>query len=468
MPRDPAGPGPGFPPVGLRPLARKALHGWLLLGAGALAIAGTLALLLALMRSPGAEAWLPWPPIDSFRKILVSHVVFAFVLWFWAIIGALTVAAKGNGRAGLAGLGLAAAGAALVLIPPLAGLGEPALANYIPVLVDPTFMAGLALFAAGVAVPAAHLLLSPVRQGSALALGVATAGALFILAAICVALAWQTLPAGADPLAHVDTLVWGGGHVLQFAYTALALAGWQALGAQAFGSPPLGRVAWRIVCGLLLAAALPGPVFYLALGHDPAALRQAFTTLYWIGLPLPVGIAAAALAAAMRRGPRDWRSPAFLGAALSLGLFLLGAAMGLFADGADTRTPAHYHAEIGGVNLALIGLVFAQLLPALGRAGTNSRAVRLQFWLYGLGQAAASLGLFLAGSEGVARKIAGMAQGLDTAAKQGGMGLAGAGGVVAVAGGVLFIWLALRRLLTKGDGIGSARPNPSPSRGGAK
>ncbi len=132
---------------------------------------------------------------------------------------------------------------------------------------------------------------------------------------------------------------------------------------------------------------------------------------------------------------------------LSLAQMLFGGSLGLFADGTDTRTPAHYHAEIGAINLALIGLIFAQLLPALERTGSVSRAVRLQFWIYGVGQAVASLGLFLAGSEGVPRKLAGVAQGLDTIVKKGGMGIAGGGGVFAVIGGVLFIWLALRRLL---------------------
>lgn len=447
MPRDPIESGSGGSPVTLEPAARRALHGWLLLGGGALAIAGVLALLLAVARTPGVETWFPWSEQGAFRKVLVSHVVFAFVLWFWAMLGGLAVAARGNGRVGMVGLVLAVIGAALVLATALIGRGEPVLSNYVPVLTDPIFLSGLGLFALGAALPAGHVLLSPPRNHPPLATGIVAAGAIFLLAALCFALAWRALPEGADPFGHMDTLFWGAGHLLQFVYTALLLTAWQVLGGQAFGTPPLSREAWRIVCALLVIAAVPGPVLYMAHEGDPEALRGAFTQLYVYGLPIPVAAMALATIIRIWQGPRDWRSVAFLGVTLSLAQFLFGGLLGIFADGTDTRTPAHYHAEIGAVNLALIGLIFALLLPALRREGAVNRAVRLQFWIYGVGQAIASLGLFLAGAEGVGRKIAGAAQGLDTLTKKVDMSLAGGGGAFAVVGGVLFIWLLLRRLL---------------------
>jgi len=452
MPRDPVGPGPGGPNLRLEPLARRALHGWLLLGVGALAIAGVLALLLAIARAPGVETWFPWADQSAFRKILISHVVFAFVLWFWAMLGGLAIATRGNGRVGIAGLAMATLGAAMILVPALIGQGEPVLANYIPVLLDPVFLAGIALFAVGVAVPAAFLLVRPPQRDSAMVPGITSAGALFVLAIICFALAWRSLPAGADPFGHVDTLFWGAGHMLQFVYTALLMTAWQVLGAQAFGMPPLGRDAWRLVCALLVIAAVPGPILYMVMGDQPAIVHSAFTGLYKFGLPIPLAAGAIATVIRIWQGPRDWRSLPFLTVILSLAQFLFGGALGIFADGGDTRTPAHYHAEIGGVNLGLMGLVFVLLLPALGRLGSESRAVRIQFWLYFVGQAVASAGLFIGGWVGVARKVAGAEQGLDTDLKRFGLALALAGGAVAVAGGVMFIWLALKRLLARVEG----------------
>ena len=198
----------------------------------------------------------------------------------------------------------------------------------------------------------------------------------------------------------------------------------------------------------LVAAGLPGPVLYALHEVSGEALREAFTRLYWIGLPVPPIVCGLATLRAIVRGPRDWHSPAFLGLLLSLILFGFGGLLGVFASGADARTPAHYHAAIGGVNLTFMALFFAILLPILLCSGETSRSLRLQFWLYGCGQGLFSLGMFIAGSVGVGRKVAGAEQGLDSLTKVLAMAMTGIGGGIAVAGGVMFVWLALSRLLT--------------------
>ncbi len=437
---------PGLPPVGLDAAARRALSGWLLLAVGSLAVAGGLALLLALARTPVVQDWLPWPWQTFFRKALVAHVVFAFVVWYLAMLGGLAAAARPGSKTSLAGLALATSGAMLLLVPTLTNQGEASLNNYVPVLVHPFFYGGLGLLALGVSLPVLHLLLRPPVWGGALAMGVGSAGVVYLLALVCFGLAWLRLPAGATLGAYDEQLFWGGGHLLQFVHTALLLTAWQMLSEQAFERPSLPPSGWRAVCALLVAAALPGPVLYALHETTGEALRHAFTRLYWIGLPLPPAIVGAAVLRDILRGPRNWRSPALLGLVLSLGLFGLGGALGFFADGADTRTPAHYHAVIGGVNLAFMGLFFAILLPVLLRGGENGRAVRLQFWLYGGGQALFTAGMFIAGTAGVGRKVAGEAQGLDSVVKLTGMTMTGVGATVAVIGGALFVWHALRRL----------------------
>lgn len=441
---------PGLPPVGLDAAARRALSGWLLLALGSLAVAGGLALLLALSRTPVVQDWLPWPWETFFRKALVAHVVFAFVVWYLAMLGGLAAAARPGSRTSLLGLALATAGAFLLLVPTLTNQGEASLNNYVPVLVHPLFYAGLAALALGVSLPVLHLLLRPPAWGGALVVGVGSAGVLYLFALVCFGLAWMGLPAGSLVANYDEQLFWGGGHLLQFVHTALLLTAWQVLGEQAFGRAPLPSTAWRAVCILLVVAGLPGPILYAFFPVTSDALRQAFTSLYWIGLPVPPVIVGLAVLREIRHGPRSWQSPAYLGLVLSVLLFVFGGILGLFATGGDTRTPAHYHAEIGGVNLAFMALFFAILLPVLLRGGSNGRALRLQFWLYGGGQALFSLGMFIAGQAGVGRKVAGAAQGLDSVAKVSGMVLTGTGGAIAVAGGILFVWLALSRLVAPG------------------
>ena len=117
-----------------------------------------------------------------------------------------------------------------------------------------------------------------------------------------------------------------------------------------------------------------------------------------------------------------------------------GGFLGLFVDGADTRTPAHYHGVIAGVSLAFMGLFLTVFLPSLGRSIRHGKKIYALIYLFAGGQLAASIGLFWAGGFGAPRKIAGDAQGLEAIGAIVGMTMNGIGGLVAVIGGVLFIW----------------------------
>lgn len=427
---------------GLDRAARAEMRGWLLLALGALAVAGLLALALAASRTPGAQDWLPWGA-DFFHRGLVTHVVFSFQVWLLAMLGALSVpASPPAGRAlGFAGLLLAVLGCTLLLVPTLNGDGEASLNNYVPVLVHPLYYAGLALVAGGVALAAARSL----GFGDD---GIRAAAACLLSALLCFALAAWLIPAGTAVDHFNERLFWGGGHVLQFVNTALLMLGWQALSQRAFGVAALPPLLARTAFAALAVVALAAPVAYrldvLGLPH-----RQAFTSLLWIGLPLPPLVVGAGVAWRLVRGPRDWRSPAMLALALSLAVFGLGGAAGFALGVADTRTPSHYHAVIGGVNLVLMGLIHSQLLPLLGRDGGNGRWVRAQFLLYGGGQLLHALGFYVAGLAGVARKTAGAEQGLDSAVKLASMGMVGLGGAIAVLGGTIFVAQVLARLLRR-------------------
>src|SRR5437763_16060560 len=63
----------------LTPQLSYELHGWVLLALAALALAGLLALVLAVSRTPGVENVLPFMTQDFFRRVLIVHVTFAFV-----------------------------------------------------------------------------------------------------------------------------------------------------------------------------------------------------------------------------------------------------------------------------------------------------------------------------------------------------------------------------------------------------
>ena len=438
-------------------LQRQLARSWLWLGMLALIGSGLFSVLLVVSRTPGINQWLP--VADFFRVALVVHVDLSVLVWFIAMAGLLWSlnSAPGAGRsgriAGWAAPALCTAGALLMSLAPFVERGEPIMANYIPVLDGPVFLAGLAVFAIGVGVLVLRcLLLAPklgfsFDGGGALRFGlnasvVATAVALG-------AFAWSlaVVPTPLAGKAYYEILFWGGGHALQFTWTLLMLVAWLWL-ASACGAPV--RLSPRLALAmfaLALLAVFVTPYAYLA--HDIASVEHR-NLLTWAmragGGPaiVPIGLAVV-LAVRGARPAIAAERPLRAALLASVLLFAAGGLIGVFIQGSNVRIPAHYHGCIVGVTLALMGLV-VHLLPRLGYGTPSSRLAALQPWVYGVGQLMHIVGLVWSGGYGVQRKVAGAEQVLRSASEVAGMGLMGLGGAVAIVGGVLFIVVVIAAL----------------------
>src|SRR3970282_2328060 len=137
-----------IPDGGRRQLAR----GWLMLGLAALLGSGIFSVLLVLSRAPYVQNFFLW--VDFFHTALVVHVDLSVLVWFRAFGGVLwslnsTPRFLGTGRLALL---LAWMGTLVMATAPFLGAGEALMSNYIPVLQQPLFLAGLLLFAAGTGV----------------------------------------------------------------------------------------------------------------------------------------------------------------------------------------------------------------------------------------------------------------------------------------------------------------------------
>jgi heme/copper-type cytochrome/quinol oxidase subunit 1 len=436
--------------------ARDVLRAWMGLAVLALALAGVMAVLLAASRIPGSQDLFPWP-VAFFERGLVAHVVFSFVVWFLAAYGLqLALAAPAMGNATLDWIALAAAAISfvLLLIPSLSDRGEPALNNYIPAVTDGLYYAGLAVLAGAVLLPVIRFLFglawgAVARSPQALILG--AGGIAYVLALVAFALSARALGPFAPSYDFNESLFWSGGHILQFLNVAILIAAWIAL-AERIADGPADPMAFRLSTGLLVLGAGAGLGLDIALGAHHPARWSGFAQLQYALAPAPLiaaGTIARRLWPAFVARPALSREPAFLALALSIAVFGVGGILGLFVDGADTRTPAHYHGVIGGINLALMGLFLAIALPRAGRAPRAGRILALQIWLYGAGQALASLGLFWAGGYGAPRKAAGEAQGLVDLGAKLGLYLNGIGALIAVMGGILFIVTVAGALLRR-------------------
>lgn len=432
---------------------------WAALSAGALAIAGVFALLLAVSRIPGIETIIAWP-VGFFHKGLVIHVVFSFVIWFlgcFAMLASLVTCTGTHnhtrlGRLGPIGAVSAIIATPLLFIPAFFDRSEASLNNYVPAIIDPVYDAGLLILFGALGLVALRLLANVSgRQvaGNAFVAAVAGAGLIYASALTCLVLAWGLL-AGVPP-SHdfYESLFWGGGHGLQFVNTALVIAAWLLLLACVPRHRPVQTAVIAAAMAILVLFAVPMPALYLLFEPFSAEQTQVFTNLQY-ALGPPAALAVLAVAAALPR-PWPWRHPAMACLSLSVLLFTIGGILGLFVDGADTRTPAHYHGVIAGVTLAFMGVFYMVILPRLARPAPSPKWQKIQIHLFAWGQLIACLGLFIAGGHGAPRKVAGAAQGLDGLVPVIGLGMNGLGGLIAVIGGIVFIVLIVRALCSARD-----------------
>ena len=127
---------------------RRLATGWLLLGVSALVASGVFSVLLVLSRTPGLKEL--FPVADFFRVALVVHVDLSVLVWFVAFAGVFWSLAGSRQwlLAGRAALLLCALGTLGMVVAPFLGSARPVMANYVPVLDGPLFLAGLLVFGA--------------------------------------------------------------------------------------------------------------------------------------------------------------------------------------------------------------------------------------------------------------------------------------------------------------------------------
>ena len=280
-----------------------------------------------------------------------------------------------------------AIGLPLLFVPALRDMGEATLNNYIPVIIDPVYYAGLLLLAGAVAAIAIRLVatarIADWRRHP-LAAAVAAAGVAYLAALAAFAIAWCAL--SGDPLDYPfnEHLMWGGGHILQFVNTILVVVAWGILARVGM------RVAFEPPASIAMVSGVLGALGVLALlayaVFPPFRDRRCRHSLGW-STAARAGRRGGAFALAARLPqPLDRRHPAIRCLLLSILVFGVGGSLGLFVDGADTRTPAHYHGVIAGVSLSLMGVFLFVLLPMLGRQPPTSRRAAWTLGLFGRGQ----------------------------------------------------------------------------------
>jgi len=423
-------------------LARELALGWLILGIAALVIAGLFAILLVLAHIPGFSAYLP--VADFFHTALVVHIDQSVLIWSLSIGGVLwSLGEREITFPHRLALVFATLGCLAVALTPFAGLSEPFLNNYVPVLRHPLFFGGIFLFAMGILLQALLALRQTTMRTDWMRpdrLAALTAAIATLAALLALAWTWFHL-VGWEGQAYFEFLFWGSGHILVFAYIQLTVAAWLTL------SSELGvtlRLSTRVLQGLVILGVLPILLSLLHYAHytvDSTQARHAFVTMMRHGgglATIPIGIAI--LYGLLKR--RDEMSinerPLYAALTASLLLFSVGGILGWIISGLNIVIPAHDHSSLSGVTLALMGLSY-YLLPLLGFSPPHSRLATIQLWVYTAGQLLHVIGLVTAGAMGIQHKMVGVTWGLDTLGANIVMGVMGFGSLLAVLGGILFV-----------------------------
>ncbi|GAV19385.1 cytochrome C and Quinol oxidase polypeptide I [Mariprofundus micogutta] len=421
--------------------------GWLYVAVGFLLASGIYPLLLAMARTTYE---MPWK--DFFYTALVLHVDFTVLWWLVAIAGVFWTLNSSSRQVmtGWLSLILVVAGGIIIGISPLTGDANPLTNNYIPMLENRIFIKGLLVFGGGVLLLVLRSLwslqCSKSREATgegALRFGTLT-GAIAVLVAL-IALIWTFMDSPiSSGRSYYEALYWAGGHVLQFAHTALLCVSWlwlaQACSIHVAAKPKYIMAAF--ILGMAPVLMMPWP--FLAYDIGGPEFITWFVRLMREGngiAPLLIGLPL--VWTLMSQSPAD-KNHRHLYVALifSIVLFGLGGVLGLFIGESSTLITAHYHGSIVAVTMAFMAMTY-YWLPAFGFATPNLKWARIQVYAYAVGQIMHIVGLAWGGGHGMKRKVVGTTQDIGIQGMITPQDLVGVGGVVAVLSGILFAFVVL-------------------------
>ena len=421
---------------------RRLVTAWLALAVTALAVSTVFALSLSIARTPFVGRLLPG--VDLYRTALVLHVDLAVLILFLAHAALLwsAITVRANAYLQRAAFAFAAAGTVAMVVSPFVSSGPALMSNYVPLLDNPVFLAGIGGFALALALAGVtalvrgwpRLTVSASDTDAALRWGIYLSILPMLLALASLGWMLSSFPRVAQQ-AYFEKVLWAPGHLMQFSYVLIMMVSWLILAGAGKVAVPVSPRAVLACFALTATPVLLAPAIYLAFPAAGTDFRNAFTGLMafaswpaaaWLGLHL----LASALRTQRRSGAYDSARASLM---LSVTLFIFGCIAGAAIASNNVMITGHYHGTVGAVALALMGIAM-HLLPQLGFALPRSRLARWQPVVYGAGLLLMALGLVWSGVYNVQRKVPGSGLLSADPATLVSLSVVGAGGLIAFVG----------------------------------
>ncbi|MEX0769588.1 MAG: cbb3-type cytochrome c oxidase subunit I [Balneolaceae bacterium] len=433
---------------------------WLKLALFSLLLSGVFSAVIVLARTPGVAGWIQDPLFA--RKSLVLHVNLALVVWFYSFLAVLfrSMNPKANGLQSAVAIKLSISGVLFMILSIFFKSSEPVLSNYIPVLDHPLFWGGLILFgcgllltfSSGISVDSKDKSLFPSFFIGSARRTIRFAGFLVLVAFLTFIISAMMTPEYIHTGLYYERVMWGGGHILQFANVLGMLTVWLILLSRLTGKDIVGNRINKILIWMLVLPAAASPMLLLR-GTDSQLYYAGFTVLMrWFIFPVVMAYLILGVRAIwqsrkriLSKGPL-LKNFLFNGWMVSALLTVTGFGIGAMIRSSNTLIPAHYHASLGGVTVAYMVMVFLLMREyGYNMKGLKSyRMVRWQPLLFGFGQTIFVIGFAWAGMQGMGRKLFGQDQSIDSLEAWAGLSAMSLGGVMAMAGGILFVYIIIK------------------------
>jgi len=417
---------------------------WLYNAVFALGVAGLFALPSVCLRNSFFKKLLDVDHI--FAVALIVHVNMSVLIWLVSVC-CLVFSLRSDVKLNFFSMGaayLSSFGTILIAVSPFIAESVPYTNNYIPILGNIWFMLGIACFAAGALLQSVICLCSfrfswKFDDNFARSSAAYSTAVIILIGFLCFALSARELKnSGLEPKDYYENLFWAGGHILQFAYIQMMIFVWLWVGR--VESKP-----WQpiFIYSFALAMVIAAPFIYLEYPVNSPEFVDFFTRQMQYGLgtaPLAAGIVLLFSSRKARVTAPEKNAIVF-----SLLLFIAGGIIGFMIQGSNAIIPAHYHGSIVAVTLSFMALVY-DILPRLGFKKTLGKIAAWQPIIYGTGQLMHISGLAIMGGYGALRKAAGSSAAVDTIV---GKSLFFSGGGLAIIGGFLFVFVAVKAIVEK-------------------